>query len=1355
MHWDWVRYELCPAGGGSEEPPTMAEQVARMQAEAAGLEAPRPIAAWLERRLERVAEEPDPGRQATELYEIGRHLFVLRRAGVVSGEAGRLEALLDFGRYSLAPEAERREGYLGRVEILEALVKAEGFYPGAEEAHLRLFVSLSPAAIHALMLPGRRYGLLGRTGAVRVATGEVVHLGKALVPLGRVVSLGPVSRVEEVDVRWDGSLDGGGLAEAGQRYLLDAAVELVELDAAGERVVGVVDQAGAWMGTGRLPTRPRGELWVWGRQAAVAAPRAEGWGFELWPGAETEVFVTTHHEASKVVDPVLHVLDGRTGALLGSADDCPEGMPGWVEQEIGGRIYRWYGQVRCEGHGGEAIACPELRFGSNACLVARVPASTGVRWLHLLFHAFANGKGGRVGASVWTRTFRLNLSPPGLVITYRKRQEREELSAGGLFVRFQAEAMDGEELEAFALSPERAVALGPGVRPSGRPITAYLMASHTTLAEGVRPAEGLAGGARVGPMPASQERLFLVGSSDAAEASGKRFGLQLYLNDAGTALERDQDGLGELLEAELGTDPDHPDTDRDGLWDGFEVLGIRVPADLQHLYPEQALPSWGADPRHKDVFVENDVFCANPEIPATCRAAFRPEAIALANEAARTCPGGPEYLDNPDGRPGFSIHVDNGIPSETSSQHGAWGGASRLLGSGHIPDAEWSVDAHFNPIRRGIFRYGASSNDSNAWVGQPTFEVKFASRTGLIHELGHTLGAHHWGKSEPGSNHNYKPHYVSLMNYAYDDGSPSSVYGVGDSRRHHDPSNLRFSLGQYRQALDAAGNLVDFALDPADLQEGLAFPMWSGLGSNTLVDLEGAPTYFRGLEVSVAGQPAVRVDWDQSGTLDEGLAEGRVAREMTSELSLFTVRGTEPFRYRAYEDEPVRFGPQMAARGERLYLFSVPAGSDAIRFRAWEEPPGCHPEDSTLADYCGVEVEAGELPGTGIGSELSAVSAPEGAAGAAIFLFYQGPGESLCALRLGAAGWEGPECRAHGVAGAPEAVLYQGRLVVFVPGPPDAQEMREIRAVVLDPAAFRDPGEPWAELVVLVDSVAGAEPMRSRHTPGFSVDPGDGSLVGIVVGRDGVMNAVVGAPAMQGSISLVLTALDLDAAWLLHPRTDTPQPRWSDSRPAVLAERTASGQPRWTVWAYEAPHGALAGEHYRRHTTTREGESCLLDPTQCRTAFTRDWRIIGPLRDSGAPAGWLFSIEKRNATLALWNGKPRAAVAYDDWRRQPGHHFEPFHEPGFIFFPLGDGVTHKALRDVNDCETFRLVMPFSLTKLGKRRFFHGMLDAHMQRIEAENRVRLPSAVREVEPFFLCPGCPPMPFLASCGGGGEP
>ena len=97
--------------------------------------------------------------------------------------------------------------------------------------------------------------------------------------------------------------------------------------------------------------------------------------------------------------------------------------------------------------------------------------------------------------------------------------------------------------------------------------------------------------------------------------------LKMIRNDAGLAWhDMVQDGLGWELEKELGTCwsrsgsingcdcrqiavPRH--TDGDGISDGWETLG-RI--DMQ---PFQLLPKWGADPRHKDLFIEVDFMRRN------------------------------------------------------------------------------------------------------------------------------------------------------------------------------------------------------------------------------------------------------------------------------------------------------------------------------------------------------------------------------------------------------------------------------------------------------------------------------------------------------------------------------------------------------------------------------------------------------------------------------------------------------------------------------------------------------------------------------------------------------------------------
>jgi len=87
----------------------------------------------------------------------------------------------------------------------------------------------------------------------------------------------------------------------------------------------------------------------------------------------------------------------------------------------------------------------------------------------------------------------------------------------------------------------------------------------------------------------------------------------LYVNDVSTS-DLDGDGLGDGLEADVGTcwDPAvtcpwseaHDDTDRDGLPDGEELLGVfgSDPDGGDDL----ALPRWGGSPLHKDVYVEVD-----------------------------------------------------------------------------------------------------------------------------------------------------------------------------------------------------------------------------------------------------------------------------------------------------------------------------------------------------------------------------------------------------------------------------------------------------------------------------------------------------------------------------------------------------------------------------------------------------------------------------------------------------------------------------------------------------------------------------------------------------------------------------
>jgi hypothetical protein len=144
------------------------------------------------------------------------------------------------------------------------------------------------------------------------------------------------------------------------------------------------------------------------------------------------------------------------------------------------------------------------------------------------------------------------------------------------------------------------------------------------------------------------------------------------------------------------------------------------------------------------------------------------------------------------------------------------------------------------------------------------------------------------------------------------------------------------------------------------------------------------------------------------------------------------------------------------------------------------------------------------------------------------------------------------------------------------------------------------------------------------------------------------------------------------------------------------------------------------------------------------TAFTRNHRAGGTFFTSTEQQGaFFFSNEARNVSLAIYRGKLRAAAAFDSW---------PDREPGFAFLPLADGVFKAALRDVNDCEVFRLGMPNGLTRLWTAEIFHGMPEEAFTAVEAANRVRLPRSIHYLEPrpFWNFALDPPWLFIETQG-----
>jgi hypothetical protein len=834
----------------------------------------------------------------------------------------------------------------------------------------------------------------------------------------------------------------------------------------------------------------------------------------------------------------------------------------------------------------------------------------------------------------------------------------------------------------------------------------------------------------------------------------------------GGALLRDADGLGELLEADLGLDPDDPDTDGDGLWDGFEVLGIRGAG----VYPDQALPNWGADPLHKDVFVETDYFefwsdesvpdcgsrpCINPALgcdtgrpgKALCRCSTDEDCVPadnyyiafdeqchqghcmqrgqplssqgarLAARVAGQCHGGPGYLENPDGKTGFALHVDNGSAAPDSSVHGDWGGVSGAqpnMAPGRFPWDSYASNrlVSMSPIRHGVFRYavGYPGGGGQGLVGGPAqyFNSVGPSASGLyfIHELGHNLGLEHFGQVEPGSNFNFKPHYLSLMNYGYQWCTPHAPSGQACPW-----GNVRFSEGERRYVYDAngvrlrdaQGALLVRGLNPADLRE--SDETWYDLVTTQAAnrfDLEHDIGWFHSRTAASASQ--FHLDWDRDLDFEPQTKADVVGAEMSS------------LKYRRF-DLSLSYGPQLVEHEERLFLFRVLQGASRISYQEYTEP-GCDPElvgvlgqaGDDHAPLCGTWLGPWtiDLP-TNVRSELSAISVPRNGHDV-LFLFYVEPDGDLCALRgpVWPAGWQGPFCRPYGFEGPPEAVHHEGSLFVFGLGlgtRDPATDLARVQVVQIDPDAWSSP-DGWSgwQLFERNADTGSFEPLVSRTTPAGAYDPVEDSMLLL---RTNESHQVEVFRHYSGFIAWQRLA---GRSWK-NPRNPAVHLRTTDHRPSfVIAQDASSGVSRWTVWGhgdtlnpYHVPD-SHAGDvnNYFRVTSSFEDPWGEEDPSRAMTVLS--------LQADASPAR---ARERRNVSLAFYRGKLRAAVAYDAWdHRGLGHE-----EAGYLFQPLADGVFHASLRDVNDVEIMGRRMASTLGPL-----FEGMSAQHRAAVLAANRL---------------------------------
>jgi hypothetical protein len=277
------------------------------------------------------------------------------------------------------------------------------------------------------------------------------------------------------------------------------------------------------------------------------------------------------------------------------------------------------------------------------------------------------------------------------------------------------------------------------------------------------------------------------------------------LNSGSVLAEFSSEPVSELAGLTVIGSPDFAlkDSDGDGIPDEWEEHGLRDAEGHMLLN----LPAMGADPHHKDVFVQLD---------AMHGLALSTAALKMVDKAFSDAP-----VSNPDGTEGIHLHVDEGPASVMNPVTGeTWGSQSlanddipvkHTLGTESSGEYDWSEfegikHLSFIPAREAVFHYAISANRYNGassgisrGIPSSDFIVALGSACSpegscpgtvkeqagtFMHELGHNLGLHHGGQVDE----NYVPNYLSVMNYTFQfSGLTSSPDGV-DYSRYESPS---------------------------------------------------------------------------------------------------------------------------------------------------------------------------------------------------------------------------------------------------------------------------------------------------------------------------------------------------------------------------------------------------------------------------------------------------------------------------------------------------------------------------------------------------------------------------------------
>ncbi|TCC54543.1 hypothetical protein E0H73_37900 [Kribbella pittospori] len=208
------------------------------------------------------------------------------------------------------------------------------------------------------------------------------------------------------------------------------------------------------------------------------------------------------------------------------------------------------------------------------------------------------------------------------------------------------------------------------------------------------------------------------------------------------------------------------DSDGDALPDAWETNGYDANGDG---VVDVDLPAMGATPNKKDLFVEMDYM--DGRLASTA-------ALDRIVQVYATAP-----VSNPDGSTGIRVHLDAG--SARGTKYDLGGGNQVPYDADLNPSATQTnaiKAANFASVRKAVFYYmiwgdsydGGCSSGQAFNIPNDTFIVTVGPKCSwnatdnynvgtFVHEFGHNIGLKHGGTD----NVNYKPNYLSVMNYFF------------------------------------------------------------------------------------------------------------------------------------------------------------------------------------------------------------------------------------------------------------------------------------------------------------------------------------------------------------------------------------------------------------------------------------------------------------------------------------------------------------------------------------------------------------------------------------------------------------